>query len=196
MSLVRLLREVRGCRICGAHLPLGPRPILRLASTARLLIIGQAPGSKVHQTGIAWDDVSGDRLRDWTKLDRSVFYDESRVAIVPMGFCYPGAAESGDNPPRPECAPLWHERVLRHLPNLQLTLLVGQYAQRHYLESLRKNSVTETVKAFSEYGPQFFPLPHPSWRSAIWMREHPWFERVVIPALRELIQRSIGSEVI
>lgn len=196
MSLVRLLREVRGCRVCGAHLPLGPRPILRLASTARLLIIGQAPGSKVHQTGIAWDDVSGDRLRDWMKLDRSVFYDESRVAIVPMGFCYPGAAESGDNPPRPECAPLWHERVLRHLPNLQLTLLIGQYAQRHYLESLRKNSVTETVKAFSEYGPQFFPLPHPSWRSVIWMREHPWFERVVIPALRELIQRLIGSEVI
>jgi uracil-DNA glycosylase len=197
MSLVRLLREVRACRVCGAHLPLGPRPILRLASTARLLIIGQAHGSKVQQTGIPWDDVSGERLRDWMKLDRSVFYDESIVAIVPMGFCYPGAAEnSGDNPPRPECAPLWHERVLRHLPDLRLTLLVGQYAQRHYLKSLRKNTVTETVKAFSEYGPQFFPLPHPSWRSAIWMREHPWFERTVIPALRELMQRLIGSEVI
>jgi uracil-DNA glycosylase len=185
MSLVHLLREVRACRVCGAHLPLGPKPILRLASTARLLIISQAPGSKVHQIGIPWDDVSGDRLRDWMKLDRSVFYDELRVAIVPMGFCYPGAAEnSGDNPPRPE----WHERLLRHLPGLQLTLLVGQYAQRHYLESLRKNSVTETVKAFSEYGPQFFPLPHPSWRSTIWMREHPWFE--------ELMQRLIISEVI
>ena len=197
MSLERLLREVRACRVCGAHLPLGPRPILRLASSARLLIIGQAPGSKVHDSGIPWSDASGDRLRDWMKLDRSVFYDESRVAIVPMGFCYPGAAKSsGDNPPRSECAPLWHERALGHLPNLQLTLLVGQYAQRHYLRPVWNNSVTETVKAFSEYGPQFFPLPHPSWRSAIWMREHPWFEHTVIPALRELMQRLFASNVV
>jgi Uracil-DNA glycosylase len=161
------------------------------------LIIGQAPGSKVHDSGIPWSDASGDRLRDWMKLDRSVFYDESRVAIVPMGFCYPGAAKSsGDNPPRSECAPLWHERALGHLPNLQLTLLVGQYAQRHYLRPVWNNSVTETVKAFSEYGPQFFPLPHPSWRSAIWMREHPWFEHMVIPALRELMQRLFASDVV
>jgi uracil-DNA glycosylase len=194
MSLERLLREVRACRVCGAHLPLGPRPILRLARTARLLIIGQASGRKVHQSGIPWNDASGDRLRQWIQLDRSVFYDESRVAIVPMGFCYPGAAKiSGDNPPRPECAPLWHEPVLGHLPDLQVTLLVGQYAQKHYLRPLCKKSVTETVRAFSEYGPQFFPLPHPSWRSAIWMREHPWFEHAVIPALRELMQELFVS---
>jgi uracil-DNA glycosylase len=194
MSLERLLREVRACRVCGAHLPLGPRPVLRLARTARLLIIGQAPGRKVHESGIPWNDASGDRLRQWIQLDRSVFYDESRVAIVPMGFCYPGAAKSsGDNPPRPECAPLWHEPVLGHLPDLQVTLLVGQYAQRHYLRPLGKKSVTETVRAFSEYGPQFFPLPHPSWRSAIWMREHLWFEHTVIPALRELMQKLFVS---
>jgi uracil-DNA glycosylase len=156
------------------------------------LIISQAPGSKVHQTGIAWNDASGDRLRDWIGLDRSVFYDEKRVAILPMGFCYPGAGENGgDKPPRPECAPLWHERLLNHLPDRQLTLLVGQYAQRHYLGSGRKGSMTEAVKAFSEYGPQFFPLPHPSWRSLIWMRKNPWFEQVVIPELRKAVQKLL-----
>src|SRR5665213_3453715 len=134
MPLTRLLRDVRACRICQADLPFGSRPVLRVAGTARLLIISQAPGSKVHRTGIAWNDASGDRLRDWTALDRPIFYDEARVAILPMGFCYPGAGENGgDKPPRPECAPLWHERLLKHLPDLQLTLLVGQYAHRYYL---------------------------------------------------------------
>jgi uracil-DNA glycosylase len=192
MSLKRILRDVRACRICEAELPLGPRPVVQLASTARLLIVGQAPGSKVHQTGIAWNDASGDRLRDWIELDRSVFYNEGKVAILPMGFCYPGAGENGgDKPPRPECAPLWHERLLNHLPGHQLTLLVGQYAQRHYLGSGRKGSMTETVKAFSEYGPRFFPLPHPSWRSLIWMRKHPWFEQAVIPELRKAVRKLI-----
>ena len=192
MPLTRLLREVRACRICEANLPFGPRPVLQLASTARLLIIGQAPGSKVHHSGVPWNDASGDRLRDWLKLDRSVFYDAARVAILPMGFCYPGAGENGgDKPPRPECAPLWHERLLKHLPDLQLTLLVGQYAHRHYLGSGRKGSMTETVKAFSEYGPRFFPLPHPSWRSPIWMRKHPWFEQAVIPELRKAVRKLI-----
>ena len=131
-------------------------------------------------------------MRDWIGLDRSVFYDEKRVAILPMGFCYPGAGENGgDKPPRPECAPLWHERLLNHLPDRQLTLLVGQYAQRHYLGSGRKGSMTETVKAFSEYGPQFFPLPHPSWRSLIWMRKNLWFEHAVIPELRKAVQKMI-----
>lgn len=192
MSLKRILREVRACRICEANLPFGPRPVVQLASTARLLIVSQAPGSKVHQSGIPWNDASGDRLRDWLKLDRSVFYDKPRVAILPMGFCYPGAGESGgDNPPRPECAPRWHDRLLRHLPDLQLTILVGQYAQQHYLGAARKGSMTETVKAFSEYGPQLFPLPHPSWRSAIWMRKHPWFEEAVIPELRKAVRKLI-----
>jgi uracil-DNA glycosylase len=193
MTLARLLRDVRACRICEADLPFGSRPVLRLKSTARLLIISQAPGSKVHQSGVAWNDASGDRLRNWIELDRSVFYDESRVAILPMGFCYPGVGTNGgDEPPRPECAPLWHEPLLKHLPDLQLTLLVGQYAQRYYLASGRKGSMTETVRAFLEYGPQFFPLPHPSWRSAIWMRKHSWFERAVIPELRQAVRRAIG----
>jgi uracil-DNA glycosylase len=190
MSLTRVLREVRACRICEAELPLGARPVLQLASTARLLIIGQAPGSKVHRSGVPWNDASGDRLREWLQLDRSPFYDAARVAILPMGFCYPGAGgNGGDQPPRPECAPLWHDRLLKHLPDLQLTLLVGQYAHRHYLEAARKGSLTETVKAFSEYGPRFFPLPHPSWRSPIWMRKHPWFEQTVIPELRKAVDK-------
>jgi len=189
MSLTRILREARACRICSASLPFGCRPVVQLASTARLLIIGQAPGSKVHRSGVPWNDASGDRLREWLKLDRSVFYDAARVAIVPMGFCYPGAGENGgDNPPRPECAPLWHQRLLRHLPDIRLTLLVGQYAQRYYLASRRKDSMRETVKAFAEYAPRFFPLPHPSWRCAVWMREHPWFEAVVIPQLRKAVR--------
>lgn len=193
MTLTRLLHDVCACRICEADLPFGPRPVLRLKSTARLLIISQAPGSKVHQTGVAWNDASGGRLRNWIELDRSVFYDESRVAILPMGFCYPGAGENGgDKPPRPECAPLWHERLLKHLPDLQLTLLVGQYAQRYYFGSGRKDSMTETVRAFLEYGPQFFPLPHPSWRSVIWMRKHSWFEQAVIPELRKAVRRAIA----
>jgi len=191
MSLTRILREVRACRICEAELPLGPRPVLQLAGTARLLIIGQAPGSKVHRSGIPWDDASGDRLREWLKLDRSTFNDAARVAILPIGFCYPGAGENGgDLLPRPACAPLWHERLLT-LPDLQLTLLVGQYAQRHYLGAGRKGSLTETVKTFSEYGPRFFPLPHPSWRSPIWMRKHPWFEQIVLPELRKAVDKLI-----
>ena len=192
MSLTDILREVRACQICSANLPFGPRPVLQAASTARLLIIGQAPGSKVHQSGVPWTDASGDRLRGWLELDRSAFHDEARVAILPMGFCYPGAGENrGDKPPRPECAPRWHERLLKHLPDLELTLLVGQYAHRYYLGSGRKCSMTETVKAFSEYGPQFFPLPHPGWRSPIWMRKHPWFEQAVIPELRKAVRKLI-----
>jgi len=192
MPLTRLLHEISACRICHASLPHGPRPVLRVSRGARLLIISQAPGSKVHQTGIPWNDASGDRLRDWIGLDRSTFYGETRIAVLPIGLCYPGAAmNGGDKPPRPECAPLWHERVLDQLPNLRLTLLVGQYSQTRYLGSSRKSSMTERVKAFSEYGPQFFPLPHPSWRSGIWMRRQPWFEEAVIPQLRRAVQRVI-----
>ncbi len=194
MSLPHLLREINACRACEAKLPHGPRPILRVSKDARLLIISQAPGSKVHHTGIPWNDASGDRLRDWMNLDRSTFYDEARIAFVPIGFCYPGAeTNGGDKPPRPECAPLWHERIFEHLPNIQLTLLVGQYSQRQYLGSRRKRSMTETIKAFPEYGPKFFPLPHPSWRSGIWMRKQPWFEKVVIPRLRNAVKRVIAA---
>lgn len=194
MTLKLLLPEVRACRICAANLPLGPRPVLQIAGTARLLIVGQAPGRKVHQSGVPWNDASGGRLRDWMKLDSSDFYDEARVAILPMGFCYPGAGQNGgDKPPRPECARLWHERLTAFLPDLRLTLLVGHYAHRHYLRSGRKASLTETVRAFPDYGPQFFPLPHPSWRSALWMRKHPWFEQSTLPALRKAVRNCVGG---
>jgi uracil-DNA glycosylase len=193
-SLTRLLGEIGACRICEAHLPFGDRPIVRLTRTARLLVISQAPGSKVHQTGIPWNDSSGDRLRDWLNLDQRSFYEADSVALMPMGFCYPGASgHSGDKPPRSECAPSWHERVLRQLPALQLTLLVGQYAQRYYLRSDCRGSMTETVKAFSQFGPNLFPLPHPSWRSTIWMRRHPWFEEAVIPTLRKKVRKAISD---
>jgi uracil-DNA glycosylase len=193
VSLSHLLREINACRVCEANLPHGPRPVLRVSTGASLLIISQAPGSKVHQTGIPWNDASGDRLREWMNMDRCTFYDETRVAFVPIGFCYPGAdPKGGDKPPRPECAALWHGRILEHLPNIQLTLLVGQYSQKHYLRSRRKKSMTETVKAFPEYGPTFFPLPHPSWRSGVWMRKQPWFEQVVIPKLRSTVRRVIA----
>lgn len=193
MSLKRLLRDVRACRVCEANLPLGPRPVFRLARGARLLIVSQAPGRKVHESGVPWDDASGARLRGWMTIDAADFYDESRVAILPMGLCYPGAGENGgDKPPRPECARLWHEQLLEYLPNLQLTLLVGQYAHRHYLGSRRKESMTETVKAFSQYGPALFPLPHPSWRSVSWMRRNRWFEQMAIPELRKVVRNRIG----
>ena len=192
MSLKRILREVRGCRICEAELPLGPRPVVQLGSTARLLIIGQAPGNKVHQSGIPWNDASGDRLRDWLKLDRSAFFDEARVAILPMGFCYPGAGENGaDKPPRPECAPRWHERLLQHLPDLHLTTFGRSIRPSTLFGHRAEDPMTETVKAFSQHGPQFFPLPHPSWRSVIWMRKHPWFEEAVIPGLRKAVRKLI-----
>lgn len=192
MSTTHALQEVRACRICEASLPLGPRPVLRLSNSARLLIVGQAPGRRAHLSGIPWDDASGVRLRDWMMLDRPEFYDESRVAVLSMGLCYPGTSKNGaDRPPRGECAPRWHERLLRHLPELQLTLLVGQHAHRHYLGARRGRSVAETVKAFSRYGPEFFPLPHPSWRSAVWMRRHPWFERMVIPELRSAVREAL-----
>jgi uracil-DNA glycosylase len=192
MSLSSLLRDVRACRRCAAELPLGPRPVLRVAGTARLLILSQAPGRKVHESGVPWDDASGIRLREWLMLEAADFHDEAKVAIMPMGFCYPGSTKNGgDRPPRAECAPLWHKPLLEHLPKLGLTLLVGHYAQRHYLGSARKASMTETVKAFAEYGPKFFPLPHPSWRSTIWMRENRWFEEVTLPALRKAIGRVL-----
>ena len=191
-ALAQTLGEARDCRVCAAHLPLGPRPILRASVTARLLIVGQAPGTRVHETGIPWNDPSGDRLRAWLGLDRHIFYDESRIAIMPMGFCYPGVARSGgDAPPRPECAPLWHDRLRRHMPQIALTLLVGTYAQRHYLGRRRKRSVTETVRAWREFLPEFLPLPHPSWRNTGWLKRNPWFEAEVLPALR----RSVGDYV-
>ncbi|MBI5094175.1 MAG: uracil-DNA glycosylase family protein [Candidatus Hydrogenedentes bacterium] len=191
-ALEGLLSEVRACRLCAAELPLGPRPVLRARVTARVLIVGQAPGTRAHETGIPWNDPSGDRLRQWLDLDREQFYDESRVAIIPMGLCYPGRdAKGGDLPPRPECAPLWHAKLRALLPNIRLTLLVGQYAQRYYLGTRRGRSVTDTVRAWREYLPEYIPLPHPSFRNLTWLKRNPWFEAEVVPELRERVKKPI-----
>jgi uracil-DNA glycosylase len=187
-ALAALLAEVRACRICEPQLPLGPRPILRAAVTARLLIVGQAPGTRVHETGIPWNDPSGDRLRAWLDMDLGTFYNESRIAIIPTGLCYPGRKGSGDAPPRPECAPTWHPPLLALLPAIELILLVGQYAQAFYLGSRRHPTLAGTVHAFAEYGPRYLPLPHPSPRNQLWFKRHPWFEREVVPALQARVR--------
>lgn len=187
-TLEEAMAAAQACAICAGHLPLGPRPVFRVSRTARLLIVGQAPGTRVHETGIPWNDRSGDRLRDWLGLDREAFYDESRVAILPAGFCYPGRYQrGGDLPPRPECAPMWHRRLTAHMPHIQLTLLAGQYAQAHYLGRRRCHSLTATVAAWRDYLPEYIPLPHPSWRNTVWLRKNPWFETELLPVLRETV---------
>jgi uracil-DNA glycosylase len=190
-ALESLLQQVRACRICEEHLPLGPRPVLHASPTAKLLIVGQAPGTKVHASGIPWDDQSGKRLRQWLNLDPSVFYDETQVAIIPMGFCYPGKGKSGDLPPRPECARHWHQQLLDLLPNIELTLLIGKYAQDHFLGKAAKKNLTETVAAWHEYLPRYMPLPHPSPRNQFWLRHNPWFEADAVPALQQLVQQIL-----
>lgn len=187
MSLTGLLADIRACRLCAAQLPLGPRPILRVSETARLLIVGQAPGTRVHETGIPWNDPSGDRLRRWLGLDRERFYDERRVAIVPMGLCYPGRGRSGDLPPRPECMPTWFPRLAPHLRGRRLTLLAGHYAQTWHLGQHCGPTLTATVRDFRRYLPDHFPLPHPSPRNQLWLKRNPWFEAEVLPALREAV---------
>jgi uracil-DNA glycosylase len=188
-NLDALLAHVRACRLCEAHLPLGPRPVVRGRESARILIIGQAPGTKVHESGIPWNDRSGDVLRDWLNVDPDTFYDEARIAIVPMGFCYPGVdPRGGDNPPRPECAPAWHDALLAELPAVELTLLVGMYAQARYLGKNRKRTLTDTVAAWRDYGPRDLPLPHPSWRNLHWRRKNVWFEDEVVPELRARVR--------
>ncbi|MGY8526979.1 uracil-DNA glycosylase family protein [Paracidovorax citrulli] len=193
-GLPALLAEVRSCRLCEGRLPLGPRPVVRASADSRILIVGQAPGTRVHASGIPWDDASGKRLRDWLGVEPSTFYDESRFAIVPMGFCYPGRGASGDNPPAAQCAPRWHQPLLAELGQIRLTLLIGQYAQRHYLQGRWRGSLTETVMAWRDYAPQFLPLPHPSPRNVAWFKRHPWFEEEVVPALRERIASLLGTD--
>jgi uracil-DNA glycosylase len=186
-TLKTLLRAVRDCRACERHLPLGPRPVLRAAATARILIVGQAPGLRVHNTGIPWDDPSGERLRAWMGIDKEVFYDESRIAIIPMGYCYPGRGNGGDLPPRRECAQLWLDHLLAKLPLIELTLLIGQHAQLHFLGSRRKSSLAETINAWREYSPAYIPLPHPSPRNTPWLQRNRGFERKLLPELRRRV---------
>ena len=183
-----LLADIRDCRICERHLPLGPRPVIRAGETAKILIIGQAPGTRVHESGVPWDDASGVQLRGWLDMPKEVFYDETLVGIMPMGFCYPGRQDKGgDKPPRPECAPEWHAKVLANLRQLELTLLVGSYAQKYYLGKTMKKTMTETVRAWREYLPAYLPTPHPSWRSKGWVKKNPWFETEVLPEIRKRV---------
>ncbi len=193
-KLDRLLVRVRSCRMCAGNLPNAPKPVVRAAASARIQIVGQAPGRKVHETGIPWNDPSGDLLREWLAVDRTTFYDARRIAIIPAGFCYPGRGPSGDAPPRPECAPQWHPRLRALLPHLELTLLVGQYAQSYYLGNRRKKTLADTVRAWREYLPEFFPLPHPSPRNRNWLRNHAWFEREVLPELRARFRAALGEK--
>ena len=189
-----LLEEIRACRLCaeaprGAPLPHDPRPVIRAEATARLCVAGQAPGTRVHKSGMPFTDPSGDRLRDWMGVDGDTFYDAARIAIVPMGFCFPGLdAKGGDRPPRRECAPHWRARVFDHLPNVELTLLVGGYAQKWHLGRDARPTLTETVAAWRDYVPRYLPVPHPSWRNNAWLKKNPWFEAEVVPYLRSRVK--------
>ncbi|MFD2891478.1 uracil-DNA glycosylase family protein [Flavobacterium chuncheonense] len=183
-----LHHEILQCTHCSEHLPLGPNPVVQISRTAKILIIGQAPGVKVHQTGIPWNDASGKQLRHWLQLSEEIFYDATKIAIVPMGFCYPGKGNSGDLPPRKECAPLWHDKIISEMPDLKLTLLIGQYAQKYYLKTSVKSNLTETVAHFEAYLPDFFVLPHPSPRNRFWMQQHQWFETKVVPVLQSKVK--------
>ena len=188
-SLTGILKEARACTVCAEHLPLGPRPIVRAHKNSRILLIGQAPGTRVHNSGIPWNDPSGDRLRDWLDVDREKFYDESIFAIVPMGFCYPGTdPRGGDLPPRPECAPLWHANLRKYMPDIRLVILIGKYAQAFYLEDRIKKTLGDTVRAYREYGAEFLPLPHPSPRNTLWLKKNPWFEKQIVPELRRRVR--------
>ncbi len=192
VQLDALLAEVRACQHCAEHLPHAPRPVLRAASSARILVAGQAPGRRVHASGIPWDDASGKRLRSWLDLTPEQFYDQQLVAIIPMGFCYPGSGASGDLPPRPECSRLWHEGLFRLLPNIKLKLIIGSYAQKYHLQP--QQNLTETVRNWRAYAPDYFPLPHPSPRNQFWLRKNPWFEDELLPELREAVRGLVDSE--
>lgn len=214
MTLAALLTDIRACALCAEHLPLGPRPVIRASASARLLIIGQAPGTKVHASGVPWDDASGQRLRSWLGLTVEQFYDEAHVAIMPMGFCYPGRGKAfssevgygsreenaskqksykgGDNPPRPECAPLWHDRVLALMPDIRLTLLIGAYAQARYLGAERGKSLTDNLRLWRDHAVKgFIPLVHPSPRNGRWLKQNPWFEAELVPQMRERVHQAL-----
>jgi uracil-DNA glycosylase len=189
-----LLKQIRSCTVCSAFLPFPPRPIVQASDNAKIAIIGQAPGSKVNATGIPWDDASGNELRRWLGVSTQQFYDVDNFALVPMGFCYPGKGTSGDLPPRPECAPLWHPSLLQRMKHIKLVILIGQYAQKYYLGERLKPNVTDTVRGFSEYLPTFLPLVHPSPRNNIWQKKNPWFEKDVVSFLQIFISRHLNLQ--
>lgn len=192
MTFEATLAAARSCTICKAYLPLGPRPVFQIAPTARILIVGQAPGRRVHESGIPFNDPSGDRLRSWMGIDREVFYDAAKIALVPMGFCYPGTGASGDLPPRPECAVHWRSPLLGFLPHIALTLVIGQYALAWHLGQRQKGSLTDTVKNWKEYWPEIVALPHPSPRNNIWLRRNPWFEEEILPVLKDRVAQLLN----
>jgi uracil-DNA glycosylase len=191
-ELARLVAEIRACRICADILE--PNPVVRVSATAKLLIAGQAPGLRVHKSGLPFNDASGERLRAWLGTDSDTFYDQSRVAIAGMAFCFPGYdAKGGDRPPPRVCAQHWRARLLEQLPDIKLTLLVGSYAQAWHLGETAKSNMTETVKAWRDYAPRYVPLPHPSWRNNGWLKQNPWFERELLPSLRRRVRRVLSS---
>jgi len=191
-TLDELVEDIKRCAVCQNVLPLGARPVIAAGRKSKILIVGQAPGLAVHQTAIPWNDKSGDNLRQWLDIDKATFYDTGKISIIPMGFCYPGRGKSGDLPPRPECAPLWHDQLLRHLPELRLTLLIGKYAQEYYLPDNPFSRLTETVKNAHRFLPGFFPLPHPSPRNNIWMARNEWFKEDILPLLRHQVRHILS----
>jgi uracil-DNA glycosylase len=188
----KLLSEIRNCTVCNEFLPNDPKPIIQASNVSKIVIIGQAPGQKVQDSGIPWDDASGNNLREWLGVDRQTFYNEKVFALMPMGFCFPGHGKSGDLPPRPECAPLWHQQLLKSMPEIELTLLIGQYPQKYYLKSSAKVSLTETVKNYKEYLPSYIPLPHPSPRNNIWQKKNKWFKESLLQVLQEKVELILG----
>lgn len=186
-----LLKEIRSCQVCKEYLPNEPRPIVQASPSSKIVIIGQAPGQKVQNSGIPWDDPSGKELRRWLGLSDEQFYDPKLIALLPMGFCYPGKGKSGDLPPRPECAPLWHDQVLSKIKETELTLLIGQYAQKHYLGEKFNATITENVRNFRQFLPEYLPLVHPSPRNRIWQKKNPWFEKEIIPVLQETVKKIV-----
>jgi len=187
----QLLQQIASCQVCSDFLPLGARPIVTASPKSKIMIVGQAPGLAVHQSGIPWDDKSGDNLRQWLQVDKLTFYDPDQIALVPMGFCYPGKGKSGDLPPRKECALLWHQRMLEYMPKIKLIILVGQYAQRYYLGGRTCRTLSETVRHFEDYLPRYFVLPHPSPRNNIWKTKNEWFSQSVLPILQSTVKEIL-----
>lgn len=188
----QLLKEIKNCQLCKNHLPFGCNPVFTAHTESKIIVIGQAPGRVVHNTGIPWNDKSGDNLRNWMGIDKSIFYDVAKISLIPMGFCYPGTGKSGDFPPKKECAPQWHQALFDYMPQVELVLLVGQYAQNYYLNKQMKTNLTETVKYYKCYLPNYFPLPHPSPRNNIWQAKNEWFKRDVLPELKQQVQSILS----